>query len=125
MKMYGASEPQMLYDVRTLFYVQETQLDKFFQELDMSIISANMAYVNHQTSGVCEIVIGNRGRGHMTHGRGYSSFGTRPKCQLYGKYGHVIVECWHRFDESFTPTQILVECDSFPCASIGKLDNNI
>jgi hypothetical protein len=25
----------------------------------------------------------------------------RPKCQLCGQRGHTVLECWHRFDESY------------------------
>jgi hypothetical protein len=27
----------------------------------------------------------------------------RPKCQLCGRKGHIVLECWHRFDESYVP----------------------
>lgn len=56
-----------------------------------------------------ESFIGNRGRGRITYGRSrgrdFSSSSNRPTCQLWGKYGHVIANYWHRFDETFTPTR--------------------
>lgn len=44
----------------------------------MSIVIANVAHENHQIGGVRESVTSIRGRGCMTHGRGRSSFETRP-----------------------------------------------
>lgn len=29
--------------------------------------------------------------------------GNQPTCQLYNKYGHSVLECWHQFDENFEP----------------------
>lgn len=65
-----------------------------------------MANANHQTSGIHDQHINSRGRGRMSHGRGCGRGrtmpGTRPTYQLCGKYGHVVMDCWHRFDGSFT-----------------------
>ncbi|WVZ51499.1 LOW QUALITY PROTEIN: hypothetical protein U9M48_002643 [Paspalum notatum var. saurae] len=38
---------------------------------------------------------------------GYNNSGSniRPKCQLCGKRGHTVINCWHRFDEDFTPDE--------------------
>lgn len=44
---------------------------------------------------------GSGGRGHNRGGRS-SWTSNRPQCQLCGKLGHVVAQCWHRFDESFT-----------------------
>jgi hypothetical protein len=54
----------------------------------------------------------------MTRGRGRGSTGpprhnggntssndSRPKWQLCKKRGHTVMECWHRFDESFVPSE--------------------
>lgn len=30
---------------------------------------------------------------------------SRPKCQLCGKRGHLVMKCWHRFDENFVPNE--------------------
>ena len=44
-----------------------------------------------------------RGRGR-SHGRG--NWSNKPRCQLCGKLGHVVLQCYHRFDQSFQgPTQ--------------------
>lgn len=59
----------------------------------------------------------NPGRGHGDSGRGRGSTGgnrggwggnqqrvdTRPVCQVYYKRGHVVAECWHRFDANYVP----------------------
>lgn len=49
------------------------------------------------------------GRGRHSHGKGYGrqyfATGDRPTCQLCNKYGQFVLECWHRFDENFEPTQ--------------------
>uniref|UniRef100_A0A2N9G3J2 CCHC-type domain-containing protein n=1 Tax=Fagus sylvatica TaxID=28930 RepID=A0A2N9G3J2_FAGSY len=41
----------------------------------------------------------NRGRGR---GRGSFTNGSRPTCQVCGKYGHMALNCYHRFDNSYT-----------------------
>lgn len=33
-----------------------------------------------------------------------NSSGNRLICQFCNKYEHVVMECWHRFDEYFLPT---------------------
>lgn len=41
-------------------------------------------------------------------GRGRTMPDTRPTCQLCGQYEHVVINYWHKLDESFThaPTQV-------------------
>uniref|UniRef100_A0A2N9GUI4 Uncharacterized protein n=1 Tax=Fagus sylvatica TaxID=28930 RepID=A0A2N9GUI4_FAGSY len=41
----------------------------------------------------------NRGR---SRGRGSSTNGSRPTCQVYGKFGHMALTCYHRFDNSYS-----------------------
>ena len=41
----------------------------------------------------------NRGRGR---GRGFSTNGSRPICQVCGKFGHLAFTCYHRFDNSYS-----------------------
>uniref|UniRef100_A0A2N9I3B6 Uncharacterized protein n=1 Tax=Fagus sylvatica TaxID=28930 RepID=A0A2N9I3B6_FAGSY len=41
----------------------------------------------------------NRGRGR---GRGSSNNGSRPTCQVCGKFGHMALTCYHRFDNSYS-----------------------
>lgn len=53
-------------------------------------------------------------------GRGHLSLGNRPTCQLCGKYSHVVVECWHRFDETITSPRTQSIMVEFPSASTDK-----
>jgi hypothetical protein len=41
----------------------------------------------------------NRGR---SRGRGSSTNGSRPTCQICGKFGHTALTCYHRFDNSYS-----------------------
>ncbi|XP_073362184.1 uncharacterized protein [Aegilops tauschii subsp. strangulata] len=44
----------------------------------------------------------NGGRGfNSNNGRRNSSSRGRPRCQLCKKAGHMIIDCWHRFDENY------------------------
>nr|ABF99203.1 retrotransposon protein, putative, Ty1-copia subclass [Oryza sativa Japonica Group] len=49
---------------------------------------------------------GGRGGGH---GRGNGRGGTdnRPTCQVCHKKGHVVADCWHRYDENYVPDEKL------------------
>lgn len=124
MKIYGTMESFSLYDVKELLYVQEVQLDKFRQELVVANVSTNVAQANHQTCGVCDQHTNSPGRIRVSHGRGlgrgHTVPGTRPTCQLCGKYGHVIVDCWHRFDETYTFTPAQTNDIESTTASIDK-----
>lgn len=90
----------------------------------MSNIVANMAHAYNQTSGVRENSAHNWGRSLITRGigryRGQFSPDIGPTPQLYGKYNHVIVDCWHMFDEAFTPTQTHPKLTYFPGALTDK-----
>lgn len=59
--------------------------------------------------GVRDNLAQNRGRGCMYRGHGSGreclSPRTRPTYQICGKFGHTLINCWHRFDESLTPRQ--------------------
>lgn len=58
----------------------------------------------------------------MSYGRGCASPGTKPTCQLYGIYGHDVVDCWHRFDEHFKPTPTQLKALEFSNTSTNKLE---
>lgn len=104
--MYDNLEPLALFDVETLLYIQEDQVDKFMEEYGGSSVSENVAHTNQQTGGVHEIYRGYRGSGDMTRVRGHSSIVNRPTYQLCGKYSHVVAKYWQMFEESFTPTRV-------------------
>ena len=82
----------------------------------------NQQQFNHQNFGR------GRGRGHYNnnggnfgHGPGRGSFNNhsyssgnfnnvsggsngKPQCQVCGKYGHIAINCYHRFDQTYQPT---------------------
>eukprot|EP00261_Vitis_vinifera_P036785 XP_019078028.1 PREDICTED: dr1-associated corepressor homolog [Vitis vinifera] len=82
----------------------------------------NKQQFNHQNFGR------GRGRGHYNnnggnfgHGPGRGSFNNhsyscgnfnkvsggsngKPQCQVCGKYGHIAINCYHRFDQTYQPT---------------------
>jgi hypothetical protein len=53
---------------------------------------------------------GGRGRGNYNYngrgrGNGNAGGGDRPRCQLCNVTGHVVKDCWNRFDEDFVPRE--------------------
>lgn len=50
MKMYGSTQSATLCDVEAFHYVQEAQLDKFRQYLEVTLMPTNLAHVNHEAS---------------------------------------------------------------------------
>jgi histone deacetylase 1/2 len=103
MMIYGRPDSPSLFDIEGLLLVQESQLEKFRQELAVPSASANVAHTNGGRNSS-----GSRGRGRNGRGRGRNqagSTGNRPTCQLCNKYGHHVFDCWHRFDENFVPAQ--------------------
>lgn len=85
-----------MYDVEALLYVQEAQLDKFLQEISVSNAFANLA--QHAPVAACgytgmhECDCGGRFRGRGYGGPIGDTTGTKPTCQLYGKYGHAVLD---------------------------------
>ena len=58
-------------EVEALLYVQETQLDKFHQELAVNKVSENMAHTGQKEKSYRGNYSGNRVRGHkFSRGRG-------------------------------------------------------
>lgn len=49
--MYGSQLSLTPYDVETLIYVQEAQLDKFCQELTATTIAVNISHTNQEARG--------------------------------------------------------------------------
>ena len=67
-----------------------------------------MAHTGQKEESYRANYTGNRAKAHkFSRGRGkdrtITNTGNRPTCQLYGKYGHSVSTCWHRFDENFMP----------------------
>lgn len=110
MQISGKYENLYLYNVEDLLDVQDAQLDKYRQELSLSIIFSNLAISNSKQGGPPNRggISHNRGQGYLHHGRGRGrgnspSTGNMPTCQLCGKYCLAILDCWHQFDEGFFP----------------------
>lgn len=49
---------------------------------------------------------GGRGGGH-DRGNGRGGTDNRPTCQVCHKKGHVVADCWHRYDENYVPDEKL------------------
>ncbi len=63
----------------------------------------------------------NRDRGH---GRGSSTNGSCPTCQVCGKLGHVALTCYHRFDNSYSSNsnmQLFLQPFNLPLMTTGML----
>ena len=99
--------------------------------------SQNPEQFNHQNFGR------SRGRGHYNnnggnfgHGPGKGSFNNhfysfgnfnnvsggsngKPQCQVCGKYGHIAINCYHRFDQTYQSTMnnqlAVMVCNSVHC----------
>lgn len=117
MMIYGKVDPPSLSDIESLLLVQESQLDKYRQELAVTTVAANVAHTSAHTVHDSSSSTANqpntrggyyfgRGRGRQGRARGRGracTTGPRPMCQLCGRYGHAVLDCWFRFDESFVP----------------------
>lgn len=109
MMAYSKTEPFDIYDFEVLLYIQEVQLNTFKQELASPSATTNIvqgantgrganAYgFYHHARGWGKQSIG-RGRGCQT--QAYTP-GNHPTYQLYNKYGHSLIEWWHKFDEYY------------------------
>lgn len=135
MLYYGKPDTADITEFESLLLVQEAQLEKFRQELTTTTPTANVVQANPQpnpqvlatntasngynnpfpsfTRGRYRF---NRGRGrgrsrgasHTYHHPNYTAptNGSKPTCQLCGKFGHAVTSCWYRFDESFVPPPV-------------------
>lgn len=74
MQIYGSTCLSMIYDVKTLIYVKEIQLHKFWKELVMSNVYAMITHSNQQIGGVCDRFFGAL-FGGWSHGKGRISYG--------------------------------------------------
>lgn len=74
---------------------------------------------------MCDNFAHNQGRGSTQQGLGYGRgdfpYGNRPTCQIYGKHGHIGIDCWHCFDERFAPTLAQTKPQYFAYMSLYKL----
>ncbi|KAK1616852.1 hypothetical protein QYE76_022369 [Lolium multiflorum] len=72
---------------------------------------------------------GGRGRGNYNNngrgrGNGNAGGGDRPHCQLCNVTGHVVKDCWYRFDEDFVPRERSAAHINYNTANYGGGNNN-
>lgn len=103
-------------EVGSLLLTHEKILEQ--QALEVESFSSNtVAYqkkFNQNISGQRQYVGGNNrasmnfrsGRGQFNgraRGGRFSQHQNRPQCQLYGRFGHTVMKCFHRYDQNFQP----------------------
>lgn len=98
--MYSKIDPSSHYDVEALLYVQEAHMDKFCQELSLANLFANLDHTKQYLNHLWGRERYTQGQGHT---RAYGGSKNRPTCQLCSKYGHVVMDYWHIYDDSFVP----------------------
>uniref|UniRef100_A0A2N9IS14 Retrotransposon Copia-like N-terminal domain-containing protein n=1 Tax=Fagus sylvatica TaxID=28930 RepID=A0A2N9IS14_FAGSY len=106
-------EPLSLEDLYGHLLAHELRLVQNQPSVDLSIATANYAHKgsSHRGGrGSRFTTTPSAGRtpssGHRTtygrgRGRGPSSNGSRPMCQVCGKLGHIAFTCYHRFDKAY------------------------
>jgi histone deacetylase 1/2 len=72
---------------------------------------------------------GGRGRGNYNNngrgrGNGNAGGGDRPRCQLCNATGHVVKDCWYRFDEDFVSRERSAAHINYNTANYGGGNNN-
>ena len=86
-------QPFSIDELEALLMAQEEMLERF-KKADLGLLQANLAR-NLITTGKGNG--GRRGRGR-SRGGGRSWQGCRPQCQLCGKIGHIVWQCFYRFN---------------------------
>ncbi|KAE8673817.1 hypothetical protein F3Y22_tig00111772pilonHSYRG00285 [Hibiscus syriacus] len=89
--------------IYTMLLDAETQLASFDNPLETLPMSANIAQGEIRSSSMS--IKGSDKRsiylyGSRAGGRGRGRY--RVQCQLYGKVGHLVDRCWHRYDQDFS-----------------------
>lgn len=91
--------------MEALLVAQEDVIERF-RKVELGTVQANVAQgaVQEQKDELQPIGRGNggrRGRGRGFRGGRSWNNGTRPQCQLCGKFGHTVWQCYFRFDHNF------------------------
>lgn len=127
MMIYPHVEPASVDDIEALLIVQDSQFEKYKQELPSSSVSLNVAQApalpsSSSSAGPSDFQSNNgyqgdssgyqdqndgyhgssRGRG-CGDGKGRGCGGNKPICQLCHKYGHEAYNCWYVFDQTYVP----------------------
>lgn len=105
--IYGKVETNDTYEVEASLYVEEAQMEKYKQDLTTSSATTNITHPRpnqfaSRNVGRYGSYHHQRGRARGFNGKGIGrqqfTLGNMPTCQLYNKYEHSIMECWHIFD---------------------------
>lgn len=125
MIIFGKANAPTLSEIDSLLLVQESQLDKFRQELAVTTATSNVAHpttrVDHDTTSGAQNFQGNRGNTYgpgrvrqgcnRSRGRAHTT-GPCPTCQFSGRYGNSVLDCRFRFDEMFIPPPSVTQATS-------------
>ena len=88
--------------LEALLMAQEEMIERF-KKSENPLVQANVSQTSFQESRNGGRGFGGRrgreGRG-FKGGRNSWNNSNRPQCQLCGKYGHVVWQCFHRFDQN-------------------------
>ena len=106
-------EPLSLEDLYGHLLAHELRLIQNQLSVDLSVAAANYAQKGSSNCGGrgsrfpttppagCTSSPGHRTNHGRGRGRGHSSNGSRPMCQVCGKLGHIAFTCYHRFDKAY------------------------
>uniref|UniRef100_A0A2N9FDU4 Reverse transcriptase Ty1/copia-type domain-containing protein n=1 Tax=Fagus sylvatica TaxID=28930 RepID=A0A2N9FDU4_FAGSY len=106
-------EPLSLEDLYGHLLAHELRLIQNQPSVDLSVAAANYAQKGSSNRGGrgnrfpttpqagCPSSPGHRTKHGRGRGRGHSSNGSRPMCQVCGKLGHIAFTCYHRFDKAY------------------------
>ncbi|KAE8711850.1 hypothetical protein F3Y22_tig00110271pilonHSYRG00126 [Hibiscus syriacus] len=99
-----------LDNICTMLIDAETQLEGFDYQPDSLPVSANLAQGKGKVESYKNQEKQQSRSNHSSYSRGRSRgrgrTRSRVQCQLCGKIGHLVSQCWHRFDEDFSGISI-------------------
>jgi hypothetical protein len=134
--LVARADPLTIGEVYSQLLSYEQQMDLLRESDSYSVNAATRGRGSYRGRG------GNRGGGSRDsrgRGRGGSQSrqigignrnapqqDSRPKCQLCGKREHLVMKCWHRFDENFVPNEKYAgaAATSYGADSVGGLFSN-
>ena len=96
------SKPYSINEIEALLMDQEKRIERFRSSVQaiISQLSVDDKKNGGNTIGVHTRGHG-RGRGHSRGGRSQLNNDNRPQCRLFRKVGHVVLQCYHKFDQNF------------------------
>ncbi|RVW97157.1 Retrovirus-related Pol polyprotein from transposon TNT 1-94 [Vitis vinifera] len=123
-------DPYTVEEIEALLLAQESRIEKNIKIADLSTPSlahlittnrngsphfnyrastrnSNFRPPTHSGNGMQHFRGNFTQQGRGRHGRGSWKGNNKPQCQLCGRIGHVVMQCYYRFDQSFTgPSQL-------------------